>query len=126
MTNFFDRRSFAASAFVCGLDSTTELTRETLFPVKRASRFIFDLLRESYSPKASHSPFFGCSLMIASTGTLSTLADGTSTEWDSVQISSDLELAEFLLNIQTNRWRGTQHILDSVRRMRFSLEIATA
>lgn len=116
--------SFAASAFPCGLDTTSTPPISTHAILRIASSHIFSLIRTSLNPAvppAVHSPFFGCSLLVASQGAMLTLQTGESDDWRGAGVLSDLELAEWVLAGQERRWSAVGGVLRELRMLRLAV-----
>lgn len=118
--------NLVASAFPCGLDTTCDAPLSAHHLINLATRNIFELLRTSLSPQlpaASHSPFFGCSLLVATQGRLLTLAKEVNEigDWDRVGAISDIELAEWELAMQAKRWGVAQGLLKEVKSLRLAV-----
>ena len=78
------------------------------------------MVRASLSPIApapTHSPFFGCSLLVATQGTLLTLQKNHS-PWRSVEVLGDVELLEWLLVQQAKRWAVAGKVLGQVKSLK--------
>lgn len=87
--------------------------------------------------KISHSPFFGCAILVATQGALLTFDSEESSlqnggqghesqtasfragiSWRAVQVRSHLDLAEWILSEQAIRWTGAGMILKEVKALR--------
>lgn len=111
--------SYAASAFVCGFDSVQQLPSTALGPIRKAGVHIFNLIRSSRALGSTHSPFFGCSILVASQGMMLSLEEEA---WAKSSVASDLELGQEVLKQHSERWKGSAMILNEVKRLRFSID----
>lgn len=116
--------SFVASAFPCGLDTTTVPARSSHYLIRSASQNIFSLIRTSLSPSIPagvHSPFFGCSLLVAAQGTLLTMQPEEGSQSSGNDVMGDLQLAEWMLEQQSKMYRVAGGLLKEVRMLRMSV-----
>lgn len=115
--------SFIAPYSACGLDTSTTPPPSTHPHLRLASSHIFTLLRTSLSlspsaPPPTHSPFFGCALLVAAQGALLGAQSDQRGEWRSLQVLSDLELAEWVLDVQATRWSIAGTVLGQVKALK--------
>lgn len=68
-----------------------------------------------------HSPFFGCSLLVAAQGTLLTMEPEDGSQWSGNAMMGDLQLAEWMLEQQSKMWRCAGGLLKEVRMLRMSV-----
>ncbi|KAL8280923.1 hypothetical protein RQP46_006602 [Phenoliferia psychrophenolica] len=115
--------SFLAPYSPCGLD-TSSTPPSAIIPLLRvAASHIISLVRTSLSslaPPPTHSPFFGCSLLVAAQGTLLSLQNEQGA-WRSVEVIGDVELLEWLLGLQAKKWSIAGKTLGQVK----ALKVAT-
>lgn len=119
-TIYLHTASYASCVFHCGIDSTLIPSPVAASYVRMASAAIFDLLRDSLSnPEYIHSPFFACSQLAASIGSLCGVNECD--DWNRAATASNLELAEWALRKQAIKWPCANQTADEIQRMNFSL-----
>lgn len=132
---FLHTASITACFYPCGVDRSSIVPNDAIGHVREASQRIYEVLRESLSTsntaspyQRAHSPFFGCSQLLAATGSLLALESSYKSPHEhdirrlsAIALSTDFELSESVLRNQGVKWRCARTMADEIRALRAGL-----
>lgn len=107
--------TFAAPAFACGIDSTSNPSPSARRLTASAAQQIMNLVRAASDSAAPRSPFFGCGLLVAVRGLL--LSD----ELEGAGTEKDVQLVESVLEREAAKWEESRLLLAEVSMLRRTL-----
>lgn len=116
--------SYASCIFVCGIDTTQRIPPSAVVAIRRATRGVWALLRESLECKGAktHSAFFGCCQLAAAHGSILTIAlGGESEDWNKAGVASDLKMAQIIMREQALRWPAALKTVEELKRLEFEV-----